>query len=65
LSELALHVSGAEDRDALDWVGDRLQVPLRHVQVDRCVLQIGVPEQQLDSPKVHAILEQVSGEAVT
>lgn len=61
MSERAPHVSGSEDRDTLDRIGNRLQMPLRHVQVDRGVLQIGVPEQLLDSAKIRAILEQVSG----
>ena len=45
-------------------IGDRLQMPLRQMQVLRGGLQISVPEQNLDRAQVGARFQQVGGPTV-
>ena len=39
-------------------------MPLRHVQINRGLLETAVPQQQLNRTQVCAVLEQMGGEAV-
>ena len=60
----AADVLGAGEREALQRIGHRLQVPLRQMQVLGGGLQVAVPEQNLDGAQVGARLQQVGGPTV-
>lgn len=38
--------------------------PGRHLCIECCIVELGMPKQDLDNPDVGAILQKVSGEAV-
>jgi hypothetical protein len=48
----AAHGVGAGDAHPIQRIGDRLEMPLREVQVDHGVLEFDVPEQELYGPQV-------------
>jgi hypothetical protein len=55
----AAHGVGAGDGHRVKRVGDRLEVPLRQVQIDNRVFEFDVPEQELDCPQVGTRLDEV------
>ena len=56
--------AGTGQRQLLDRVGDGVQMPLREMQVDGGVAEVGVTEQDLNGTQVRAGLQQMGGEAV-
>src|SRR6202011_4821442 len=42
-----------------------VQAFLRKVEIDGGLLQIAIPQQDLDGPQIRSVFQQVSGEAVT
>ena len=57
----AAHRVGPRDRHGIQRIRDRLQMPLRQMQIDDRVLEFDVPEQQLHGPQVGARCHQVRG----
>ena len=55
----AADVLGAGQSETIQRIGDRLQVPLRQMQILGGGFQIAVPEQNLDGAQVGARLQQV------
>ena len=51
-------------RDLIERIGSRAEMPARQVQIDGCVLQVPMPQQQLNGAKIRACLQQVRREAV-
>ena len=52
-------VSGRGDRHRIERIGDRLQMPLREVQVDHRVFQLDVAEEQLNRAQVGARFQEM------
>jgi hypothetical protein len=52
-------------RQRVERAGGGVQVLLRKVEINRGLFQVAMAQQNLDSPQIRAIFEQMSGEAVS
>ena len=60
-----LMVSSCNERECIERAGGCAQMPLREMQIDRCLFEVPMSEQHLDGAQVGAGFEQMCGEAMS
>ena len=64
LLRIGAGIAFSRQRQRVERAGGGVQVLLRKVEINRGLFQIAMAQQNLDSPQIRAIFEQMSGEAV-